>query len=392
MSGIYPILLINSDPELPIFAKYLQDSADKKCSPATHSSCLFEVPIFRVPFMRCFKSPILGVLLSTLLLTGCREEYYVIAPSPERGDSTTLFADSEIGPLAIDLHFPVDRENTIGKARFLLTLEIEDGKIQSVSAKADEVSAFIPQSVVEYKGWRILVTLQENPSYPYRRQLQDQDVSEEELSNLPLGHIIIDDKDWSLLAVYSRCTGFLVSPSLVVTNNHCVADKSDCSRTKIKVWNYKEGWMKRNLDTSTYQCKEILYTDAERDQTLFRIEGNASFYSKFPIARRAMSLEKDEIFRISTMDEGFFMGRIHREHKKCVLKNDEGLQRSIDGKKYLDAICDKDINMGNSGSPVFDSEGYVFGVLWGKAIVSERTAIFAPLNPTIMRLILEENR
>jgi len=362
------------------------------CGLTTHSTCLFEVQLSRVPLMRCFKGSIFGVLFLSSLLMGCREEYYVIAPSPERGDSTTLFADSEIGPLAIDLHFPVDRKNTIGKARFLLTLEIEDGKIESVSAKADKVSAFIPQSVVEYKGWRILVTLQENPNYPYAAQLEDRDVSEEELSNLPLGHIIIDDADWSLLAVYSRCTGFLVSPNLVVTNNHCVADKSDCSRTKIKVWNYKEGWMKRNLDTSTYQCKEILYTDAERDQTLFRIEGNASFYSKFPIARRAMNLEKDEIFRISTMDEGFLMGRIHRQHKKCVLKNDEGLQQSLDGKRYLDAICDKDINMGNSGSPVFDSEGYVFGVLWGKALVSERTAIFAPLNPTIMRLILEENR
>lgn len=342
--------------------------------------------------MRCFKFDLFGLFLFSILLVGCREEYSVILTPPEDGDSHNLYVDSEIGTVFLDVRFPSDRTNTIGKARFILTLDFEGGKLQKISTKPDAVSAFIPKEVTSDRGRWITIELEENPNYPYSRELNDEDVSDDKLTNLPLGHIIIDDADWSLIPLASRCTGFLVGSDLVVTNNHCVADKAECGRTKIKVWNYKEGWMKRNLDTSTYQCKEILYTDSERDQTLFRIDGNASFYNQFPISRRAMNLKKDEIFRISTMNQSAFMGTIYREHRKCVLKDDEGMKKSIDGKRYIDALCDKPIYQGNSGSPVFDSEGYVFGVLWGKPLLGEHVAVFAPLNPTIIRLILDENR
>ncbi len=341
--------------------------------------------------MRCLQLHIFYLLVTSAFLAGCREEYNVILTPPQDDDTHTLFIDSEIGSIILDVNFPSDRLNTIGKSRFLLTLDFEDGKLQSITTKPEPISAFIPTGAAKYERRRITIDLEENPNYPYKSQLNDANFSEEKLSNLPLGHIVIDGADWTIIPLSSRCTGFLVSPNLVVTNNHCVADQAECARTKIEVWNYKEGWLKRNFDTSSYQCKEVLYTDTERDQTLFRIDGNASFYNQFPVARRPMNLKKDEIFRLSTMDQSDFTGRVYRAHRKCVLLSEDGMQRSNDGKKYLEAQCDKNIYPGNSGSPVFDSEGYVFGVLWGKPLIRDGIAIFAPLNPTIIRLILEEN-
>ncbi len=143
--------------------------------------------------------------------------------------------------------------------------------------------------------------------------------------------------------------------------------------------------------TSSYACEEILFTDKKRDQTLFRVSGDASFYKKFEIKSTALNLDQDELFRISSMDESL-TGIIHRVHRKCVLEDDNRVRQSDDGKAYIYANCDSKVIGGNSGSPVFTSEGAVFGVLWGANKVDPTRAVFTPLHPTIIRMILNPNQ
>lgn len=314
----------------------------------------------------------------------------MIANPPRNGSTETFVIDSELGSLLLDVDFPKKRISPLGKARFHLILDIEGKEIVKMSTSSDEVSAYIALTPQRVGPRRISVSLIANGSYPYLREISGLDMTEETLSNLPIGVLRIDRTEWWLLPKQSRCTGFLVAPNLVVTNHHCIQDQLDCRRTEIQFWNYKEGWFKRNFGTSEYQCKNLLFTSFERDQSLIEIEGDASFYGRFPISRRAHRLKKDEIFRISTMSDSFLSG-IFREHRQCVLERD-GFFEGPSGKTYLESYCDKSIEGGNSGSPVFDSEGYVFGVLWGHLAVDDYRALFNPLHPTMIRMIEERLR
>ncbi|MGA0164542.1 MAG: trypsin-like serine peptidase [Bdellovibrionota bacterium] len=334
---------------------------------------------------------VFSIFQQSALTLGCREEHYVIVTPPREGDRETFVIDSELGSFFLDVNFPEKRLSAVAKARFHLILDIENKEIVQMSASADEVSAYIPMAPNREGPRRISVNLVSNARYPYMREISGLDFSEERLSNLPIGVLRVDQTDWWLLPKQSRCTGFLVAPNLVVTNNHCIEDQLECRRTEIQFWNYKEGWFKRNFGTSEFQCKNLLFTDFERDQSLIEIEGDASFYGQFPISRRAHRLKKDEIFRISTMSDSFFSG-IFREHRQCVLENEGRLLDSGSGKTFLESYCDKPIEGGNSGSPVFDSEGYVFGVLWGRLAVDGNIALFNPLHPRLIRMIHERSR
>lgn len=342
---------------------------------------------------RSFRQGFLVFLLFVFsaLILGCREEHHVIVTPPREGDRETFVIDSEIGPFKLEVNFPKKRLSAVAKARFNLIIDIENKEIVQMSVSEDEVSAYIPMAPKREGPRRISVNLVSNPRYPYRREISGLDFSEERLSNLPIGVLRVDQTDWWLLPKHSRCTGFLVAPNLVVTNNHCIEDQLECRRTEIQFWNYKEGWFKRNFGTSEFQCKNLLFTNFERDQSLIEIEGDASFYGQFSVSRRAHRLKKDEIFRISTMSESLFSG-IFREHRQCVLEQDGRFFKDYSGRIFLESYCDKPLESGNSGSPVFDSEGYVFGVLWGKRTLDGYIALFNPFHPRLIRMIHERSR
>ncbi len=63
----------------------------------------------------------------------------------------------------------------------------------------------------------------------------------------------------------SRCTAWLVGPSVIATNNHCIASQSAISQV-IATFNFEQGVSRNNFDS--FICEDFLATSPELDLTL----------------------------------------------------------------------------------------------------------------------------
>ena len=68
------------------------------------------------------------------------------------------------------------------------------------------------------------------------------------------------------------CTGFMLSPSLMMTNNHCVSSQATCDRT-VAQFNYEVGEDGLPTQMDEVQCAQMVETDYGLDFTVIRLEG-----------------------------------------------------------------------------------------------------------------------
>jgi hypothetical protein len=147
------------------------------------------------------------------------------------------------------------------------------------------------------------------------------------------------------------CSGFLVSPTRLVTNHHCISNQKHCDATKVVVYNghgYENAHCKRvvkaRVDHRDEERRTIDFSVIELDQDIR--SANAFELQKGPLVIG----DKLSVWVIDHFSE--IKSRI--TELPCVLQNTNvGLELS-----NCASIS------GNSGSPVLNNNDEVVGVLW----------------------------
>lgn len=185
----------------------------------------------------------------------------------------------------------------------------------------------------------------------------------EELWADPVSDFLCKDEPFSKQrSVSYACTGFLVGEDLLVTAGHCgvnVGEVFNSSEDYCEAYTWmfdfhKHTNVKRVPKRNIYKCKEIIYAvnidgDPYRDFTLLRLDRKVQ-------GRKPYKLAKDEA-RLS--DPVRMFG--HPMGMPMKLADNASIIES-DPNKYS-YLTDLDAFSGNSGSPVFNDNDEVIGVL-----------------------------
>lgn len=144
---------------------------------------------------------------------------------------------------------------------------------------------------------------------------------------------------------YSRCTGYLISDDLLMTNNHCIGNSAEASGVTA-TFNY----VSSGSQTKTYKCDQFVMTNSALDFTIVRCRNNpGSNNSKVVLAD----------FRGDVSDA------VYITHQNCDYLRNPGCsptQKYSEG-KLLGSNNSKvehnaDTLGGSSGSPIFDKNSH----------------------------------
>ncbi len=179
----------------------------------------------------------------------------------------------------------------------------------------------------------------------------------------PISDFLCKDEPFSKQrSVSYACTGFLVGPDLLVTAGHCSVNGGEVRNSSE---NYCEAytWMfdfyahtntNRVLKRNIYKCKEIIYATqigegiGSQDFALIRLDRKV-------VDRRPLKLAENSP---SLFDKVHMMGHPMGLPMKYA---DNSEVFSIDNKRSF--LTNLDAFSGNSGSPVFNENDEVIGVL-----------------------------
>jgi V8-like Glu-specific endopeptidase len=138
----------------------------------------------------------------------------------------------------------------------------------------------------------------------------------------------------------SSCSGFLVSPDILVTAWHCLKDKTDCKKN-LWLLDYNESQSVFSKNQIVY-CKEIIDSKASVDYALVRL-------SKPVLDRKPLKLRRS--------------GKVNKEAKLTVIGHPLGLPKVVTDQAFLQGnilnntfTILSDTYSGNSGSPVIDTK------------------------------------
>jgi S1-C subfamily serine protease len=158
----------------------------------------------------------------------------------------------------------------------------------------------------------------------------------------------------------SMCTGFLISPSRIITNHHCISSQEQCASTYFSVYSTDRNITRRcsrviaaQDDGPILEAKSVDYAVLELDQEIHL----AQYFD-----RPSGSLRLGEPVTAWVVDHiGIKQARITELNCK--------FRRKINSLelKNCPAI------MGNSGSPVINTDHELVGVLWGTTYDSRIT-------------------
>ena len=144
-------------------------------------------------------------------------------------------------------------------------------------------------------------------------------------------------------AISSRCTAFMITDSVAMTNNHCIRNKRDARRAEI-TFNYSSS----RSDKKKYRCSKFLHTNKELDYTLLECRDKpGAKHGKVTFTNR----------------KSFVVGEsILVTHYNCDYYNDYYCSPYLkfssgkvvgESQTYNKLYYDADTLGGSSGSPVF---------------------------------------
>lgn len=162
----------------------------------------------------------------------------------------------------------------------------------------------------------------------------------------------------------SVCSGFMVDSTTLVTNNHCVANTSECEGTHIAIYDNTTN------DYTTTSCESIRATGRDShdpndkskavDFTVMNIKD--IFYGSTFESSSVGARVYDRVTAWVIDHTGIDMARPNVFDSRitefdCTVKNQSEFSSTV-------LINCPSIN-GNSGSPVLNRSGRVVGVIWG---------------------------
>lgn len=155
----------------------------------------------------------------------------------------------------------------------------------------------------------------------------------------------------------NSCTGFLITPDLVVSAGHCFMSPEDCASKKI-IFNVRSGNEVdkgyKVFNSAIYECSEIVKNsfDADNNQDFAVVRLKRKVFGIRPLTLRTKGT-------ISTADQVFMIG--HPLGLPLVSTTD-AFVNDISNPHFFKATLDS--FEGNSGSPVFNSKTFeVEGIL-----------------------------
>ena len=148
---------------------------------------------------------------------------------------------------------------------------------------------------------------------------------------------------------YASATGFMVSPDLMMTNNHVIGSEEEAR--KAKAWFFDEVQAPRVKQAAkTADTKPLVYTNRELDITVVRLQGAPTLERCFPL--RPVVMEQNARVAIIQHPNG--------ESKKIAMQNNLVAAADARSVQYYAST-----EAGSSGSPVLDDDFAVVAVHWG---------------------------
>jgi hypothetical protein len=146
-------------------------------------------------------------------------------------------------------------------------------------------------------------------------------------------------------SIESSCTGFLITPTLLLTNNHCIDSPQQVSTTSI-TFDYETG----HTNPIPIGPRSLSYTNKALDFTLLRIDETGHPIAKISLA--AVQQRQPMILIQHPMAEPKMIAV-----KKCQIQDVHAVGRPTD----FFHLCDS--SAGSSGSPVMDQRtGIAYGL------------------------------
>lgn len=146
------------------------------------------------------------------------------------------------------------------------------------------------------------------------------------------------------------CTGVLIAPDTVVTNEHCISDDKTCQKSRVAV-----------LNGETYEnasCVSVVRAHSDIDKGIKTIDYAILKLDRAlvgPVMARAKEVPlPGEKLRVWVIDHlNWFDARL--VELECQLLNTDGSMK----------LTSCPTITGNSGAPVLNSRNEVVGILWG---------------------------
>jgi len=226
-------------------------------------------------------------------------------------------------------------------------------------------------------------------------------------SFLNVGRLVGINRTLGIATSSSHCNGVLVGDDLVLTNYHCIDDQAECDKATFILSSEKAG--------EAITCKDFVHGEEFHDQALVRLKSKVS--SPFKPARvertRFVYTPGTSMALVSTFGrwhKSFLTGswNVYGEAKmqsqRCSIielhsyigeLNKEGIEAAISKRSLtlLTYSLDCSVEHGQSGSPVYNLDGVVAGILWGKLSrmegdeVEKVDGLFTLLHPEILARI-----
>lgn len=148
----------------------------------------------------------------------------------------------------------------------------------------------------------------------------------------------------SLPAKSSRCTGFLISDNMVMTNNHCVGSSSDARGAAATFGYTKSG------SGEKFQCDEYVASNRALDFGIIKCKGNPG--AKYP---KTVLADFPPVIQ----------DQIYITHQNCDYTSNPGCRPTqkysegeLLGASQSNVRHNADTLPGSSGSPIFDAESH----------------------------------